>query len=77
MITNDRNSHGRDVQNEHNEDEKKDFTGINQDVSGNDRTQEEKAERKIHDHGRTKYKSHSNHSSADNQPKTNTGPGTV
>lgn len=55
-----------------------DYIGINKDVSGNDRTDESREERKFHQsHGNRKYESYSNHSSADDQPMTNTGPGNM
>lgn len=55
-----------------------DHIGINKDVSGNDRTDEAREERKFHQsHGNRKYESYSNHSSADDQPMTNTGPGNM
>jgi len=72
-----KSSDGRDVQNGQIDKEKKDLKGINEDVSGNNLIEENKEDRKFHEHGRTKYKSHSNHSSADDQPRTDTGPGTV
>jgi len=71
---------GRDVQNGQEKEviTRKDLTGINETVSGDDRTEENRDERRHHEqHGNRKYKMHSNHSSAKDQPRTNTGPGTV
>ncbi|RZJ72824.1 hypothetical protein [Flavobacterium sp.] len=52
------------------------YIGADKDVSGNDITVEGREERRFHqNHGNRKYESNSNHSSADDQPTTNTGPG--
>jgi hypothetical protein len=51
-----------------------DDLGINETVSGDDRSEEVREQRRHHqEHGNRRYKMHSNHSSADDQPKTNTG----
>lgn len=48
--------------------------GANKDVSGNDKTEEERDRLKRHEsHGNRRYESFSNHSSADDQPTTDTG----
>ena len=45
------------------------------DVSGNDITEEGRDERRHHQQfGNRKYESYKNHSSSDDQPRTNTGP---
>lgn len=45
------------------------------DVSGNDITEEGRDERRHHQQfGNRKYESYKNHASADDQPRTNTGP---
>lgn len=45
------------------------------DVSGNDITEEGRDERRHHQQfGNRKYESYKNHSSADDQPRTNSGP---
>lgn len=45
------------------------------DVSGNDITEENRDERRHHQQfGNRKYESNKNHSSADDQPRVNTGP---
>jgi len=50
-------------------------SGINKDVSGNDRYEEGKEARRHHEeHGIKRYKMYQNHSSADDQPRTNSGP---
>jgi len=52
------------------------YTGLDKDVSGNDIDVEGREERRRHqEHGNRKYESNSNHSSADDQPTTDTGPG--
>lgn len=54
------------------------YVGADKDVSGNDIREEGREERRFHQgHGNRKYESHSNHSSADDQPTTNTGPGNM
>lgn len=71
---------GRDVQDGQQKEEitRKDLTGINENVSGDDMTEENRAERRHHEqHGNRKYKMNSNHSSAKDQPRTNTGSGTA
>ena len=81
MNANHKGTDGREVQDGHNKENvntKKDLTGINENVSGDNRTDENRADRRHHEqHGNRKYKMHSNHSSADDQPTTNTGPGTI
>jgi len=45
-------------------------------ASGINKSEEETEDRKFHEeHGNRKYKMFRNHSSADDQPATNTGPG--
>ncbi len=52
------------------------YLGADKDVSGNDLVDEAREERHFHQsHGNRKYQSYTNHSSADDQPTTNTGPG--
>lgn len=76
MDSNHKSTDGRDVQDE--QIKKEDLTGINENVSGDNMTDENRAERRHHEHhGNRKYKMHSNHSSANDQPRTHTGPGTV
>jgi hypothetical protein len=49
-------------------------SGINKDVSGNDLTEEHRDEIRHHQaFGNKHYESHKNHSSADDQPMTDTG----
>ncbi len=63
--------------NQQNNDEIRDEmnTGINEDVSGNDRTFEHRDDRAHHQQfGNRKYESHRNHSSNDDQPLTDTSP---
>lgn len=55
-----------------------DLTGINENVSGDDRSQLSTEERHHHEkHGNRKYKAFTNHDSSHDQPMTNSGPGTV
>lgn len=52
----------------------KDYVGPNKDVSGNDKTDQERDRVRHHEsHGNRRYESFGNHSSADDQPKTDTG----
>ncbi len=68
----------QDEQRDRRPDNEKPYLGADKDVSGNDITDEGREERRFHQsHGNRKYESYSNHSSADDQPTTNTGPGTV
>lgn len=54
------------------------YIGADKDVSGNDIRVEGREERQHHQaHGNRKYESNKNHSSADDQPTTNTGPGNI
>ncbi|RZJ31749.1 MAG: hypothetical protein EOO48_01140 [Flavobacterium sp.] len=56
------------------ESEGENYTGINKDVSGNDMTEEERSRVRHHEEfGNRHYESFSNHTSADDQPKTDTG----
>lgn len=55
-----------------------DLSGINENVSGDDRTQLNQEERHFQEkHGNRKYKAFTNHDSSHDQPTTNSGPGTV
>ncbi|WP_396178465.1 hypothetical protein [Flavobacterium sp.] len=55
-----------------------DLTGINDNVSGDDRSQLNKEERHFQEkHGNRKYQSFTNHDSSHDQPTTTSGPGTV
>jgi hypothetical protein len=55
-----------------------DLSGINENVSGDDRSQLSKDERHFQEkHGNRKYKSYTNHDSSHDQPKINSGPGTI
>lgn len=54
--------------------EKDDYIGSNKDVSGNDKTDHERDRVRHHEaHGNRRYESFRNHSSADDQPTTDTG----
>lgn len=54
--------------------ENADELGVNENVSGDDRSDEGRESRRFHqEHGNRKYKSYRNHSSADDQPTTDTG----
>ncbi len=54
--------------------ENADEIGINETISGDDRTEENRDSRRHHQaHGNRKYQSFRNHSSADDQPRTDTG----
>jgi hypothetical protein len=51
-----------------------DYLATNHDVSGNDMTEEHREETRHHQaFGNRHYESHSNHSSADDMPTTDTG----
>lgn len=53
-----------------------DLSGINENVSGDDRTQLNQEERHFQEkHGNRKYKAFTNHDSSHSQPTTTTGPG--
>lgn len=55
-----------------------DLSGINENVSGDDRSQLNQEDRHFQEkHGNRKYKAFTNHDSSHDQPTTNTGPGTV
>ena len=55
-----------------------DLSGINENVSGDDRSQLGKDDRHFQEkHGNRKYKAFTNHDSSHDQPTTNAGPGTV
>lgn len=71
--------HREDGRNHSNEsDNKEDYLGADKDVSGNDIVEEGREERRFHQgHGNRKYEPYTNHSSADDQPTTNTGPGNM
>ncbi|CAM3311245.1 hypothetical protein FLLO111716_02825 [Flavobacterium longum] len=61
----------RDITSRHKDDT---YLGSNKDVSGNDKTEEERDRVRRHEaHGNRRYESFSNHSSADDQPATDTG----
>lgn len=81
MSTNEKRSDGRDVQADGKEKEvitREDLTGINNTATGEDRTEENRSERRFQEeHGNRKYKMHKNEPASKNQPRTNTGPGTV
>jgi hypothetical protein len=65
-----------DRHNQKDETKNEDYLGADKDVSGKDITVEGREERRHQQaHGNRKYESNSNHSSADDQPTTNTGPG--
>jgi hypothetical protein len=50
------------------------YTGINKDVAGNDLEEEQRDQVRHHEaFGNRHYESHKNHSSADDQPMTDTG----
>ena len=54
------------------------LSGINENVSGDNRSELGQEERHHQEkHGNRKYKAFTNHDSSQDQPKTNTGPGTV
>ncbi|RZJ66666.1 MAG: hypothetical protein EOO50_09075 [Flavobacterium sp.] len=77
---NNRDRHQEDPQekkqNAREHDEK--YIGADKDVSGNDIADEGRDERSHHQQfGNRKYESFKNHSSADDQPTTNTGPGNM
>jgi hypothetical protein len=56
----------------------KDLSGINENVSGDDRSQLGKEERQFQEkHGNRKYKAFTNHDSSQSQPKTTAGPETA
>jgi len=74
----DRDDRHDDSRNENNVDAdlrtEADDLGINKTVTGEDRSELGRQERRHHEeHGNRKYKSFSNHSSADDQPATDTG----
>jgi len=78
MDTNQKDGQHREDERDRNATEQgqENYTGADKDVSGNDITDEGREERRHHQsHGNRKYDSHSNHSSADDQPTTDTGPG--
>jgi|GEM_PF-4578897 len=81
MNTNHKSTDGREVQAGQKEKEvitREDLTGINKTATGDDVTEEKRAERRFQEqHGNRKYKMHSNEPASKNQPRTNTGPGTV
>ena len=55
-----------------------DLEGINETVSGEDRSELHDEERQHNEkHGNRKYKLFKNHDSSHDQPTTNTGPGTI
>lgn len=55
-----------------------DLEGINETVSGENRSELNEEERQHHEkHGNRKYKLFKNHDSSHDQPTTNSGPGTV
>ncbi len=55
--------------------ETSDIGAADRDVSGNDMAEEGRQDRKHHQQfGNRKYESNTNHSSADDQPRVNTGP---
>lgn len=55
-----------------------DLSGINENVSGDDRSQLNQEDRHFQEkHGNRKYKAFTNHDSSQDQPHTNSGPGTV
>lgn len=55
-----------------------DISGINENVSGDDRSQLNQEDRHFQEkHGNRKYKAFTNHDSSHDQPTTNSGPGTV
>jgi hypothetical protein len=55
-----------------------DLSGINENVSGDDRTELSQEERHYQEkHGNRKYKMFTNHDSSRDQPHNNAGPGTV
>lgn len=59
----------------HNEQEEHDETlHANRDVSGNDMTEENQDNKHHQQFGSRRYESHSNHSSNDDQPMTDTSP---
>lgn len=61
----------RDAKSQHEDD--KDYLAINKDISGNDLTEENRDEIRHHQaFGNRHYESHRNHSSAEDQPGTNT-----
>lgn len=71
MNTPQKGTDGRDVHNEL--DKKEALESVNETVSGENRTEENRENRRHHEqHGNRKYKLHSNHSSADDQPMTRT-----
>jgi hypothetical protein len=55
-----------------------DLSGINENVSGDDRSQLGKEDRQFQEkHGNRKYKAFTNHDSSHSQPRINTGPTTI
>lgn len=55
-----------------------DLSGINENASGDNRSELNQEERHHQEkHGNRKYKAFTNHDSSHDQPTTNTGPGTV
>ncbi|WP_432670883.1 hypothetical protein [Flavobacterium sp. SM2513] len=55
-----------------------DLSGINENVSGDNRSQLGKDDRHFQEkHGNRKYKAFTNHDSSQDQPHNNSGPGTV
>jgi hypothetical protein len=59
-----------------NNENKEPYIGADKEVDGKDITVEGREERRHHqEFGNRKYESNTNHSSADDQPTTNTGPG--
>lgn len=75
---NDRHREDREEKKQNAREHDQHYVGADKDVSGNDITDEGREERRFHQsHGNRKYESYSNHSSADDQPMTNTGPGNM